>query len=293
MRLICLLFITFVSCSPNLQNERTVVDDLGRTINIPHQIQRVAPLAPSITELLFASGAGSRVVGVSTVDDFPPAVDSLPKYSLIPMDIEAIVALDLDLIVASEQVNTLRDADTFATVGIPVYFVVIDSLKDITKSIKSLGNLFGTSLVATQRAAELEDSLAQLKSLTEGITHKPDLLFLIEHTTLYAFGDGSYIHDIIDWAGGYSLTQDIPSRFPILTDEFVLASQPAVIAGTFGSHIDSSTLLEYHPTWDILPAVQSGRIYGFDTANYQRPGPRLVRGAWELAEKLHPHIVKR
>jgi len=293
MRLICLLFSALIGCSPDLQSERSVVDDLGRTISIPYQIQRVAPLAPSITELLFSSGAGSKVVAVSTVDNFPPAVDSLPKYSLIPMDFEAIVSYNLDLIVASEQVNTLKDADRFASLGIPVYFVLIDSLEDVAQSIRSLGNLFGTSATAMERATELEDSLALLKSLTENISHKPNLLFLIEHTTLYAFGKGSYIHDMIDLAGGRSLTQDISSRFPILTDEFVLISQPDVIAGTFGSHIDSLDLLEAHPTWDVLPAIQSGRIYGFDTANYQRPGPRLIRGAWELADKLHPEILKR
>lgn len=291
-RLLCLFFLALIGCSSDLDGERSVVDGLGRTLHIPSKIQRVAPLAPSITDLLFASGAGSTIAGVSTVDDHTPELDSLPRYSLIPMDLEAIVALDIDLIIASEQVNTLRDADAFEALGISVYFVFIDSLSDIAQSIRELGHLLGTSEIANNRANELEDSLSLLKSLTETITDRADLLFLIEHTTLYAFGDGSYIHDMIDLAGGYSLTQDISTRFPILTDEFVLTSQPEVIAGTFGSQINSSKILEAHPTWDIVPAVRSGRIYGFDNANYQRPGPRLVRGAWDLAEKLHPDIVK-
>ena len=280
-----------IGCSPELSGEQSVEDDLGRVLEIPSTIDRIAPLAPSITELLFAAGAGSKVAGVSTVDDFPPSIDSLPKYNLIPMDFEAIVALDLDLIIASEQVNTLKDADTFAAVGLPVYFVVINQLEDVTRSIRNLGELLGTSMIATSRAAELEDSLSLLQLRISDIVSIPDVLFLIEHSTLYAFGEGSYIHDMIDVAGGKSLTEDMSLRFPILTDEFVLTSQPDIIVGTFGEGFDISQLLDAHPTWDILHAIESGRVYNLNSDYYLGPGPRLVKGAWALAEILHPEIM--
>ncbi len=291
MREICLFFIFVTGCSSSLEGDRTVEDDLGRIVHLPSEIERIAPLAPSITELLFASGAGSRVVGVSTVDDFPPAVNSLPKYSLIPMDFEAIVALDLDLVVASEQVNQPKDADLFAKVGIPVYFVAVNTLEDVTRAIRDLGELFSTSEFANHRATELEDSLAVLSALTEDLLNKPDVLFLIEHTTLYAFGQGSHIHDMIHIAGGSSITSNLSTRFPILTDEFVLTSMPDVIAGSFGEEFENFQLLSSHPTWDIVPAVRSNRVYGFDSAYFLRPGPRLVKGTWEIARVLHPLVV--
>ena len=290
MRQICLLFLIIAGCSASLEGERTIQDDLGRTVEVPHSIERVVPLAPSITELLFASGAGSKVVGVSAYDDFPPAVDSLPRYSVLPMDFEAIVALDVDLVFASEQVNNPKDADTFAAVGIPVYFVAVNSLADLTRAIRDLGELFGTPAAAHKRATQLEDSLAQLAVLTANLPEKPDVLFLIDTTTLYAFGQGSYIHEIIDIAGGHSITKTHSIRFPILTDEFVLASDPDVIVGSFGPGFEKSRLLAHHPAWDILSSIVSDRVFGLDPA-ILRPGPRLVAGSWELARVLHPEAV--
>ncbi|MXX96693.1 MAG: ABC transporter substrate-binding protein [Rhodothermaceae bacterium] len=290
MRQICLLFLVLTGCSASLEGERTIQDDLGRTVEVPHSIERVVPLAPNITELLFASGAGSKVVGVSAYDDFPPAVDSLPRYSVIPMDFEAIVALDVDLVFASEQVNNPKDANTFAAVGIPVYFVAVNTLEDLTRAMRDLGELLGTSGAAHKRATQLEDSLAQLAVLTANLPEKPDVLFLIDTTTLYAFGQGSYIHEIIDIAGGHSITKTHSIRFPILTDEFVLASDPDVIVGSFGPGFEKSRLLAHHPAWDILSSIVSDRVFGLDPA-ILRPGPRLVAGSWELARVLHPEAV--
>ncbi len=290
MRQICLLFLVITGCSASLEGERTIQDDLGRTVEIPHSIERVVPLAPNITELLFASGAGSKVVGVSAYDDFLPEVDSLPQYSVIPMDFEAIVALDVDLVFASEQVNNPKDADTFAAVGIPVYFVAVNTLEDLTRAMRDLGELLGTSETAHKRATQLEDSLAQLAVLTANLSEKPDVLFLVETATLYAFGQGSYIHDIIDIAGGHSITKTQSIRFPILTDEFVLASDPDVIVGSFGPGFEKAKLLAHHPAWDILSAIVSDQVFGLDPA-ILRPGPRLVAGSWELARVLHPEAV--
>ena len=290
MRQICLLFLVLTGCSASLEGERTIEDDLGRTLEVPHSIERVVPLAPSITELLYASGAGAKVVGVSAYDDFPPAVDSLPRYSVLPMDFEAIVALDVDLVFASEQVNNPKDADTFAAVGIPVYFVAVNTLADLTRAIRDLGELFGTPEAAHKRATQLEDSLAQLSVLTSNLPEKPDVLFLIDTTTLYAFGQGSYIHEIIDIAGGHSITKTHSIRFPILTDEFVLASDPDVIVGSFGPEFEKTRLLAHHPAWDILSPIISDQVFGLDSA-ILRPGPRLVAGSWELARLLHPEVV--
>ncbi len=290
MRQICLLFLVITGCSTSLGGERTVQDDLDRTVEVPLRIERIAPLAPNITELLFASGAGSKVVGVSAYDDFPPAVDSLPRYSVIPMDFEAIVALDVDLVFASEQVNNPRDADTFAAAGVPVYFVAVNTLKDVTRAMRDLGELLGTLEVAHKRATQLEDSLTQLAMLTVNLPEKPDVLFLVEPVTLYAFGQGSYIHDVIDLAGGHSITRTQSVRFPVLTDEFVLTSSPDVIVVSFGPEFNKSQLLTHHSTWDILPAIVSDQVFRLDPA-ILRPGPRLLAGSWELARVLHPKAV--
>ncbi|MDE2827938.1 MAG: helical backbone metal receptor [Bacteroidota bacterium] len=291
MRQVYLLFLLFIGCSSNYSGERTVEDDLGRTVVLPPTIERITTLAPSVTELAFAAGAGSKIVGVSTFDDYPPAVDTLPRYDMLPTDFEAIVALDPELVLASEQVNSLKDVDIFSSVGIPIYFVAVNTLPDVTRAIRTLGDLFGTSEAATRRAIQLEDSLALLSELTASLSERPRTLFLIDDVTLYAFGQGSYIHDMIDLAGGYSITQTMSTRFPVLTDEFVLDARPEVIVGSFGLRYDATKLVSHHATWDIVPAVLSGRVYGLHPSPYLRPGPRLVSGAWTLAKILHPDAV--
>ena len=121
---------------------RTVVDDLGRTIRLVERPTRIVSLAPSATELLFASGAGDRVVGVTDADDWPPSVETLPSVQALPVDHEAIVALRPDFIVASEQVNDPRDAETLENLGIPTYFVSI--------SIARSGHRYSQSLQQMQ-----------------------------------------------------------------------------------------------------------------------------------------------
>lgn len=291
MRQVYLLCLLFIGCSSNFPGERTVEDDFGRTVVLPPTIERITTLAPSVTELAFAAGAGSKIVGVTTFDDHPPAVDSLPKYGMLPTDFEAIVALDPELVLASEQVNSQKEADIFSSMGIPVYFVAVNTLPDVPRAIRALGDLLGTSEVATRRAIELEDSLAQLAVLTAGLSERPRTLFLIDDVTLYAFGQGSYIHDMIDLAGGHSITQSMTTRAPVLTDEFVLDSGPEVIVGSFGPQYDVTKLASHHPTWDIVPAIVSDQVYGLHPDFYLRPGPRLVSGAWALAKILHPDAV--
>ncbi len=291
MRQAYLLCLLFIGCSSNFPGERTVEDDFGRTVVLPPTIERITTLAPSVTELAFAAGAGSKIVGVTTFDDYPPAVDSLPKYGMLPTDFEAIVALDPELVLASEQVNSPKEADIFSSMGIPVYFVAVNALPDVPRAIRALGDLLGTSEAATRRAIELEDSLAQLAVLTAGLFERPRTLFLIDDVTLYAFGQGSYIHDMIDLAGGHSITQTLTTRAPVLTDEFVLDSRPEVIVGSFGPQYDVTKLVSHHPTWDIVPAVVSDQVYGLHPDYYLRPGPRLVSGAWALARILHPDVV--
>ena len=107
---------------------------------------------------------------------------------------------------------------------------------------------------------------------------------------LFAFGDESYVHDLIARAGGRSATANIGTEAPVLSDEFVLKAQPDVIIGTYGLDYDIRRLLTLHPTWDVVPAVQHNRVYTIDPDLILRPGPRLVDGTEALARLLHPAL---
>lgn len=258
---------------------------------MPRPVERVVTLAPNLTEIVFAAGAGSKLVGVTTADDYPPAVDSLARFSALPVDFEAITALRPDLVLATDQVNTPKDAATFASLDLPVYFFSFSTVDDVLASIRTAGRLLGTSDAATTAADSLAASIDSLRARTADVSQRPRVLFLIGDETLYAFGAQSYIHTLIELAGGRSITDELDTQAPTLSEEYVLTRQPDVIIGAFGADYDPDRLLELHPSWDVVPALQNDRVYSLNPNLLLRPGPRLVEGAWQMARRLHPDRV--
>ena len=268
-------------------------DDLGRTVRLAQPVERVMTLAPNLTEVVFAAGAGAKLPAVSTADDWPPAIDSLPRYSTFPMDFEAIAAFDPDVLLATDQINAPRDADTFADLGIPTFFFSFENLADVARSIRAAGALLGTEAHADAAADSLEAAFATLQNRTSGVAAKPLVLLLNGDRTLYAFGEGSYTHDLIRLAGGTSVTADLATPAPVLSEEFVLTAKPDVIIGAFGEGYDVANLLALYPTWDVVPAVRDGRVYSLHGDFFQRPGPRLLEGARRMARMLHPELFEQ
>lgn len=269
----------------------TITDDLGREVALARLPRRIVTLAPSLTEVVFAAGAGSTVAGVTPADDFPAAVDTLPRFSALPMDFEAIAALRPDLALATDQVNNPRDAETLHTLGIPTVFLSFRSLEDIYRGIRHVGAWLGTADQAEAAADSLERLAQGLQAATRTMQDRPLVLFLIGDDTLYAFGRDSYIHALIELAGGRSATGDLETQAPILDDEFVLIANPEVIIGAFGPDYDPATLLEKHPTWSSLDAVRQGRVYSLDPDLVLRPGPRLLEAGRQMAALLHPGVL--
>lgn len=277
--------------APPPPGSRTFEDDLGRTVVLPDTVRRVVPLAPSLTEVLFAAGAGPLVAGVSQADDYPPAVAALPRFQSFPMNYESIAALRPDLVLATNQVNAERDAEVLAALGIPTLFFSFDGLDDVLEGIRTVGALLGTDATATRAADSLGQALDLLAARTDTLAQRPLVLLLVGDETLYAFGRESYVHDLIARAGGRSATADHGARAPVLTEEFVLTANPDVIVGTFGDDYDPAQLLKHHPAWRDLTAVRQGRVYSMDSNVLLRPGPRLVEGAYRLARLLHPGLL--
>ena len=134
------------------------------------------------------------------------------------------------------------------------------------------------------------EKLGRIVPLTDRAEERPLTLFLIDDEMLYAFGSESYMHALIDLAGGRSATAEIEAVRPILNEEFVLTRKPEVIFGAFGEGYDPAQLLEHHPTWGIVPAVRDGRVYGLNPDLVLRPTPRLLEGIRQMALHLHPGL---
>ena len=280
---------TDAPASPDTMN---VTDALGRSVVFSHPPRRVISLAPNLTEIVYATGAGSRLAAVTSSCNFPAAADTLAHVDALPVDFEAVAARNPELVLATEQINAPRDADTFAAIDVPVYFFSFPTVQSVFNAVRRTGELLGTTEAAADTARALEASLDRLRRRTARIdtTDRPRVLVLIGDETLYAFGGGSYVHTLVNAAGGRSVTAGLDAAAPTLSEEYVIQQQPDVIVGAFGADYDTDRLLALHPTWDVVPAIQHGRVYSLPPELLLRPGPRLVQGAEAMAEVLHPGL---
>lgn len=289
----------FASCgerradSSHAANGRVVTDELGRQIRVPAEPARVVSLAPSVTEIVHAAGAFDHLVAVTTADDHPPEARSLQKIQALPVDFEAITMLEPDLVLATMQVNNPGDAGTLETLGIPTYFLSNRTIDEIMTAITDVGELLGTSEAALKTVDSLRSSMDSLGTLTAGVGVRPGVIVIVSPERSYSFGPESYVHDLIELAGGRSLTENFPTEAPVLEDEFVLDAAPDVIIGPFDADFEPADLLQHHPTWIHVPAVRNGRVHSVPADELLRAGPRVVDAAWSMARVLHPDLFGR
>ena len=260
---------------------------------LPTTVSRVATLAPGVTEIVVAAGGLDVIVGVSNADTYPPAVLDLPNYSALPVNFEAVTALEPDVVFATTQVNNARDASVFATLDIPVFYLASRTLEDVLDSIERVGLVLGTSQTASDALVSLRERIATLQSRHDPEDIRPSVLFLISTEALHSFGPESYVHDLIELAGGRSVTSDLDVETPILSDEFVLSVSPDVIVGTFGEDFSLDTLLRHHPTWTLIPAVQRNRVFSIDADLILRAGPRIIDGAEHLSSLIRSGLPQQ
>jgi ABC-type Fe3+-hydroxamate transport system substrate-binding protein len=278
------------------RTDTTLTDALERRVELSLPARRAVTLAPNLTEIVFAAGAGERLAGVTAADDFPPAaVDTLPQVQIYPqIDFEAVAALRPGLVLATDQINAPRDAATLeGALATPTYFFSFSALASIFDAVATTGRLLGTPRRAARAADSLRGVVQRVRQRTERILRRADaerplVLFLVADETLYTFSEDSYVHALIRAAGGRSATADLSTDAPV-SDEFVLEKQPDVIVGAFGRDYDPARLAELHPAWrGVVPALENGRVYGVKPALFLRPGPRVAKGAQRLAQRLHP-----
>lgn len=283
---LALIVLTLAGCGNPRRAEspsRTVVDDIGREVRVPVAPKRVISLAPSVTEVVFAAGAGDRLIAVTTADNYPPAVSQMDQITAFPLDQEGIVARNPDLILATDQINSVRDLDALTELGIPSYFLRFTTVADVFLAVRNVGHLLDAETTANQAADSLESTWIYQLNLVDTTAYKPSVLLLAGYDVLYAFGRDSYTNEIIEAAGGRSITDQLEGQAATLSDEFVLAEQPELIVGTFGDDFDAGRIVSGHPTWDSVPAVATGNVYSINPDLISRPGPRVIEGAQRLA----------
>lgn len=267
------------ACAPPA--EEAVVDGIGRRVVLPSRIERVVTLAPNVTELVAAAGGIDRLVGVDSESDFPPAVRDLPKVGQLQPNLEAIVSLQPDLVLASTSGNPASIAAPLEALGIPLYVVRTDRLRDIPQAVRALSSILGTEPEAQLR--ELEEMLARP---APSPSKRPRVLMMLWPEPLYVAGRNTFVDDLIVMAGGENAVE--VEGWPAYSLEALMISPPDVILypkDAVAPETIARLPLEKR-VWGSLAAVREGRVVAVRDDLVMRPGPRVVEGVEEIAEAI-------
>lgn len=260
----------------------TFTDDLGREVKVPVPMNRVVSLAPSITEMLFAAGAGDRLIGVTSYCNYPAETANIQKVgdTLTP-NIESIVALRPQMVFVSTDSQLESFAATLDKQGIGVYVVKVEGLDDVPAAIETFGDLFFTKEPAKNAATAFRKKVADVEKRKKG--DAPPRVFLqISEADLFTIGRDSFMTELIERAGGISLTKDVSGGYPKINKETALAMDPDVIILS-----DSNDNREPNKIFANSKAVKNGRVYRVDADILSRPGPRLAEALEQIAEFLN------
>jgi iron complex transport system substrate-binding protein len=260
---------------------RPFTDDLGRTVQMPEKVESVVSLAPNLTEIVFAVGAGDKLVGVTTFCDFPAEARSIRKVSDTQKpNIETIIALKPQVVFVSTASQLEAFTKTLDQQGIKVYVTSPNSLEDIYKSIEAVGQITGNG----KKAEDVVDALKRRVTDARGPAvygSVPKVFVQIDREALYTVGRESYINDLIPRAGGVSATADLATAYPKISREAAVAMNPDVIVIS-----ESEGNREPNEAFRNSPAVKNGRVYRINADLLSRPGPRVVDALEELARVL-------
>lgn len=258
--------------------------------------QRIISLIPSTTEMLFAIGAGARVIGVGNFDRYPPEALTRPKVGgLIDPDVERIIALKPDLVVVYGTQDDFRTQ--LERARIPMFLYQHAGLPDITATIRQLGARIGN----TKESAVLADRIeAEIAGVTKRIAGRPRprtlLVFGRDAETLrgiYASGAVGFLHDMLEAAGGTNVFSDVQRQSIQTTSELAVARAPEVIVeiGVDTASASSRNLRAWE-SLPSIPAVRNKRIYELRGDGMMNPGPRISASVRRMAEVLHPDAFK-
>ena len=265
--------------------------------------QRIISTSPSITEMLYAVGAGDRVVGVTDFCHYPPEVRQKPKVgSYLQPNMEAVLGLRPDLVVVLEEHGSLRDR--LARVGLEVLAIQHNDLAGIEQSLMRLAGRLGVPAAGRREAARLRDGLAEVRERAANLPLRKTI-FIIGRTPdtlqdLVVVGKGPFLNELIAAAGGTNLFGEAVSYYPRIPREEIYAGAPEVIVD-MGDMAVTDGVTEAHKrsvvelwkrAFPKLPAVRESRVFAVAEDHFVVPGPRVVDAAKALLEMIHPEVAR-
>lgn len=256
----------------------------------PEGPRRIVSLTPAITETLFALGLGERVVGVTRFCDFPPEARNRPQVGgYADPDVEAVLALQPDLVLISPNVGNREGGLALQRAGVRVEVVTGERLEETFAAIERVGALCGVPEAGRALAGRVR---GEVEAASASVRGRPltRVLFCLQTDPIIAAGRDTLPSDLLERAGGTNVVE-VP-RYPQLGLEAVIAAAPEVILQTRMDTQDSDPAAgpaAFWSRWSAIPAVAAGRVVVFDGTPALRPGPRVGEAVTRLASQLHPN----
>lgn len=272
--------------------ETVVADATGASVRLAAPARRIVSLAPHLTELLYAAGAGDRLVGAVDYSDYPEAAKHLPRVGGYSRpDLEAIAAAKPDLVVAWQSGNPPAALDKLKSLGLPVYVSQPNRIADVATELERLGSLAGSEATANAAAARFRQRLA---GLDQRYRQRPvvAVFYQIWKQPLMTINDQQIISDAIRLCGGRNVFGRLPLLAPTVTVEAVLAENPEVIVAS-GMGDERPEWLDDWRRWSQLTAVRRNNLFFIPPQEIQRHTPRLLDGAEKLCQALETARERR
>jgi len=274
-------------------SDRTFTDDIGRRVYLAAPAKRVVSLAPSVTEILFALGLDAEVVGVTTFCDYPPAAKMKPKIGAATPSLEAILGLKPDLIVGNREFLRPDVLAKLEELKVPLFILAPKTVEDVLIQIGTIGRLVGRDREARSVVRGLRDRLGAIRD--RAASAKPvRVCYVVNTDPLISVGAGSFIHRMLELAGGENIVGQTEVPYPTLSFDEVLRRDPEVLLfpGGAGGGIPETERQRWRK-WPTLSAVAHNRLHQVKAELVNRPGPRVIEGIEALAKVLHPGPASR
>lgn len=276
-----------------LASGATVTDEVGRKVEVQPKPARIISMAPNITEILFALGLADRIVGVSSYCNYPPeALKKEPIGGYINPSLEKVVSLRPDLVIGTADGELRPFVNKMASMGISVYITNPGTVDEVIRTIRHVGELTSSLSEALKLGRFMRQRIQGVEERVKG-RPRPRVLHLLSFEPLMSSGKGSFVHDLIELAGGENIVKGLKARHPRISMEEVIAKDPQVILLS-GMVLKDPGGEQKHwwDRWKEISAVKSGRIHVIHPDIIHRPSPRIVDGLEAVAKAIHPEAYE-
>jgi iron complex transport system substrate-binding protein len=267
-------------------------DDRGKTLQLRKPAERIVSLSPAATEIVFALGAGQKLVAVDDFSDFPSEVAGLPHLGGLRISAESVLAQNPDLILLPSYLdaNTVLDQT-----GAPIFVLEPVDLEGVYRNIDSIGALLDRVTAAQTLVADMRTRIQAIAARARTAPIRPRVLHEIDSvnpTQIFVAGPRNFVDAMISTAGGVNVAADANNAFPQLQPEEIIRRNPEVIVLADAKYGVTLQSVSSRPGWSAIVAVQRGAVYPIDDDLVSRPGPRLVIAFEQYARLLHPELFR-